>query len=103
MYSGYKSFVKYVIYKCFKYFLSVACLFIFLFFKGFIYLFLEREEGREKQRERNINVCLPLAQPLPRTWPTTQTCALTGNQTGDPLVSRSVLNPLHQPGLSFHF
>ena len=26
------------------------------FFKDFIYLFLEREKGREKERERNINV-----------------------------------------------
>ena len=41
----------------------------FIFFKqipfggDFIYLFLERGEGREKQRESNINVWLPL------TWP----------------------------------
>ena len=27
-----------------------------LFFKDFIYLFLERGEGREKDRERNIDV-----------------------------------------------
>ena len=39
------------------------------FFKDFIYLFLEREEGREKERERNIDVYkryidqLPLAHP----------------------------------------
>ena len=26
------------------------------FFKGFIYLLLERGEGREKKRERNIDV-----------------------------------------------
>ena len=26
------------------------------FFKDFIYLFLERGEGREEERERNINV-----------------------------------------------
>ena len=54
------------------------------FFKDFIYLFLEREEGKEKEREKNINVWLPLMRPLPGTWPTTQACALTGNQTGDP-------------------
>ena len=30
----------------------------------FIYLFLEGGEGREKERERNINVWLPLAHPL---------------------------------------
>ena len=28
----------------------------FSFFKDFIYLFLERGEGREKERERNTNV-----------------------------------------------
>ena len=28
------------------------------------------------------------------TWPETQACALTGNQTSDPLVCRLVLNPL---------
>ena len=49
------------------------------FLKDFIYLFLERGEGREKKRERNINVWLPLACPPQGTWPTTQACALTGN------------------------
>ena len=34
--------------------------------------------------------CLPLG-----TWPTTQACALTGNWTSDPLVSRSTLCPLN--------
>ena len=58
----------------------------YLFLKDFIYLFLEREEGREKERERNINVCLPLTWPLLGTWPTTQTSSLTGNQTSNPLV-----------------
>ena len=32
--------------------------------KDFIYLFLERVEGKEKQRERNIHVRLPLVRPL---------------------------------------
>ena len=27
-----------------------------VFFKDFIYLFLERGEGKEEERERNINV-----------------------------------------------
>ena len=58
------------------------------FFKGFIYLFLDRGERREKERERNINVWLPLVRPLLGTWPATQACALTGNQTDDPLVCR---------------
>ncbi|KAF6080607.1 bromodomain containing 8 [Phyllostomus discolor] len=50
------------------------------------------KEGREKEREGIINVWLPLSRPPPRTWPTTQACALTGNQTGDPSVYRSDLS-----------
>ena len=53
-----------------------------------MYLFLERGEGREKERERNINGWLPLTHPLLRTWSATQECALTGKQTGDTLVCR---------------
>ena len=48
------------------------------FLKRFYYLFLERGEGREKERERNISV-LPLEHPLLGTWPTIPACALTGN------------------------
>ena len=40
----------------------------------------------EKERERNINVWLPLVQSQLGTWSTTQACALTGNQTGYSLV-----------------
>ena len=40
-----------------------------IFKKYFIYLFLERGEGREKERERNINVWLPLERPLLGTRP----------------------------------
>ena len=58
------------------------------FFKDFIYLFLDRGQGREKERERNINVWLPPTCPPLGTWSTTQACALTGNQTGDPLVCK---------------
>ena len=61
---------------------------LFLKKKDFTYLFLERGEGREKERERNINVWLPVAHPLLGTWPATQACALTRNQTSDPLVRR---------------
>ena len=74
------------------------------FFKDFIYLFLEREEGREKEWERHINVWLLLTRPLLGTWPATQACALTGNRTGDPLVRRPVLNPLsHTSQARFNF
>ena len=59
-----------------------------------MYLFLEREEGREKERERNINVWLPLLSPQLGIWPATQVCALTGNRTSNTLVHRLTLNPL---------
>ena len=67
--------------------------FIYFFLRFIYYLFLERREGREKERERNINVWLPLTHSLLRTWPATQACALTGNPSGDPLVRRVALNP----------
>ena len=35
----------------------------FFFKKDFSYLFLDREEGREKERGRNTNVQLPLTCP----------------------------------------
>ena len=38
--------------------------FYFIFFNDFIYLFLERGDGRKIERERNINVWLPLTHPL---------------------------------------
>ena len=62
--------------------------------KDFIYLFLDRGEEREKERERNISVWLPLMRPLQGTWPATQACALTGNRTVNSLVHRLALNPL---------
>ena len=54
----------------------------YLFIYLLTYLFLERGVGKE----RNINVWLPLTWPLLRAWPAAQACALTGNQTSDPLV-----------------
>ena len=42
--------------------------FLFYFLKGFIYLFLESGDGREKESERNINVWLPLTYPLMGIW-----------------------------------
>ena len=62
---------------------------IFKRFYSFIY-----RGGREGERERNINVWLPLSCPLVGTRPATQAHALTGNGTGDPLVGRQALNPL---------
>ena len=37
---------------------------------------------------------LPLTCPHLRTWPATQACALTRNQTSDPLIYSLVLKPL---------
>ena len=58
----------------------------------FIY-FLERGEGKEKEREKNRNVWLPLTCP--------QACALTGNGTGDHLVRRLALNALSYTSQGF--
>ena len=67
---------------------------LFIQKKDIIYIFLERGEGKKKERDRNINMWLPLAHPLLRTWPIIQACALTGSQIGNLLVHRSTLNPL---------
>ena len=66
----------------------------FIYFKDFIYLFLERGEKREKEKEGNINVWLPLPCSLLGTWPATQACAPNGNRIGNPLVCRLALSPL---------
>ena len=50
---------------------------------------MEREE-----KERNINVWLPLVCLQLGTWPETQACALTGNLSGDSLLCSPALNPL---------
>ena len=73
------------------------------FLKRF-YLFIFRERRREgRKRGRDASMCeryihqsgaLPLACPLPGTWPTIQACVLTGSQTGDLPVCRPALNPL---------
>ena len=72
----------------------VYCISLSLF-KDCIYLFLDRGEGREKEREKNIEVSLPLARPLQGTWPATQACALTGDRTS---VCRPALSPLSHTG-----
>ena len=50
----------------------------FFFLQDFIYLFLERGEGKEKE-ERNISVWLPHMRPPLGMQPATQACALIGN------------------------
>ena len=67
-------------------------LFVCLF--NILFIYFREGEGREKERERNIKVWLPLAHPLLGTWPATQACALTGTRTGDSLVHLLALNPL---------
>ena len=62
-----------------------SCLFI---------LFLNEREGKEKERERNINVWLPHVYSILGTLLTTQARALTGNQSSYPLFCSPVLNPL---------
>ena len=76
--------------------------FLLFFFKDFIYIFLERG------KERNINVQekhnLVASHMLPaRSWPTTQACALTGNQTGDLSFLRPALNPLSHASQASRF
>ena len=73
-------------------------------------LFIFRERGREGERKGEKYQCVVASYtstppPTPGTWPTTQACALTGNQTGKPLVRRPALNPLSHTcqGTSLHF
>ena len=70
-------------------------------FKDFIYLFLERGEGREKERKRIINVWLPLKRLRLGTWTTTQACALDweSNQRPFGLQAGGQSTELHQSGL----
>ena len=75
------------------YYSVCVCVCVCIYIYDFIYLFPERE-GRERERERNINEWLPVVCPPQGSWPATQACALTGNQSGDPLVLRPVLHPL---------
>ena len=63
------------------------------FLKDYIYLFLDKGEGREKEGEEHQCVVASHV-PLLGTWPASQAYALTGNRTGEPLVLRPALNPL---------
>ena len=83
------------LYRLWDYTRANSTIVVFSFLKRF-YLFTFRQsgEGREKEREKDINVWLPLMCPQLGTWPATQACALTGSLTGDPLVRRPAINPL---------
>ena len=57
-------------------------------------------------RKRGIEACeryidwLPLTLPQLGTWPTTQACALSGNQTSNLSIHRPALNPLRHTSQS---
>ena len=71
----------------------------FVIFKDFIYLFLERGERKEKEKERKTNVWLPLMRPLLEIWPATQACALTEwSQLPFGLQACAQSTELYQPG-----
>ena len=82
--------------------LKLTCLPIAFFKKDFIYLFLERGKGREKEKHQCV---VASRAPLTGDPATTQACALTGNPTGDPLVHRPALSPLSHTsqGNPLHF
>ena len=81
--------------------MQTFCVFILSLKKYFIYLFLEK--GREKDRERNVNVWLPLMCPQLGTWPATQACALTEKYNQQPfgLQAGALSIEPQQPGLYF--
>ena len=66
----------------------------------FIYFQRGGREG-EREGEKHQYVVASHTTPPPSlgpgTWPTTQSCALVGNQTSDPLVCRPGPNPLSPP------
>ena len=64
------------------------------FFLKILFVYF-RQSGREGEREGERHQCV-VASHAPSTGDlaATQACALTGNQTGEPLVCRLVLSPL---------
>ena len=79
------------------------CFFLFfslLFLLKILFVYLERGEGRNKERERKINVREKHRSIMPqlRAWSTTQACTLTGNQTSYLLLPESTLNQQSHTG-----
>ena len=65
-----------------------------IYFFKILFIFF-RERGRERERDGEKHwLVASCTCPQLGTWPTTQACALTGNQTGDLTVHRPMLNPL---------
>ena len=97
---------------CIVFFFFIAfnsALMLILYFGPKLYLSVcllkERERGKHAGRGGNIDVretltcCIPYVHYL-QIVPTTEVCTLTGNQTHDPLQSRTTLlptQPLRQP------
>ena len=65
-----------------------------LFFLRFYLFILEREEGKEKERERNINVWLPSTCPLTGDLACNPGMCPDWESIGDPLIPRPALSPL---------
>ena len=72
------------------------------FLNAFKILFLERGEGGRKTRKHQ---CVVASHMPPTGNLATQACALTGNQTSNPLVHRLTVNPLSyaSQGNKFNF
>ena len=65
-------------------------LYRFYFLINILFIYFQREgKGGRKEGEKHQYVVLSHTSPT-----ATQACALTGNQTGDPLVHRPALSPL---------
>ena len=75
------------------------------FLKDFIYLFLDRGEGREKERERSINVWLLPTRPPLGTRPETQAQAPVWETNRQPSGSQGSVHSVepHQEGSSLFF
>ena len=81
--------------------IQVLCPFLFSFFKDFVYLFLDRGEVREIERERNINVWFPFTCPLLGTWPANQAADWELNQQPFSSQVGAQSTEPHQPGQPF--
>ena len=78
--------------------LSLKSIFILFFIKILIYLFIER--GERKEKERDINVWLPLMHPLVGTCPATKHVPCLGIKSVTLWFTACTQSTeLHQPGL----
>ena len=68
-----RTFLSGGLHHSFNFVINFILFYLLYFFKKILFIFLDRGEGREKERERNINVWLPLTHPTTwGTWPTTR-------------------------------